>query len=82
MASPRAHRIHHSRLSRHHGKNFAAFTVWDRLFGTYCIEDDAQALPTGLDDERFDTGRPLHDAVVAMRLWVANVKAAAVSSPA
>jgi sterol desaturase/sphingolipid hydroxylase (fatty acid hydroxylase superfamily) len=56
--------------------------VWDRLFGTYCIEDDAQALPTGLDDERFDTGRPLHDAVVAMRLWVANVKAAAVSSPA
>lgn len=36
LVSPAAHRIHHSDLPEHRGKNFGNFTpLWDRLFGTW-----------------------------------------------
>ena len=36
------HRVHHGRNPRYLDRNFAGiFIVWDRLFGTFCAEDEA-----------------------------------------
>ena len=48
FVSPHVHHIHHSLAERHQGRNFATvFSVWDRMFGTYCDEE------VGLNDLRF-----------------------------
>jgi sterol desaturase/sphingolipid hydroxylase (fatty acid hydroxylase superfamily) len=50
IANPRTHRIHHSRLPEHSGKNFAAFfPAWDILFGTYLHPRKNETPPTGCD---------------------------------
>jgi len=48
LISPHAHHIHHSLAEHHHGKNFGVvFSFWDRLFGSYRVED------FGLDELKF-----------------------------
>lgn len=41
FATPSNHRVHHGSQEKYLDKNFAAtFIIWDRLFGTYCHEDE------------------------------------------
>lgn len=50
IAGPQVHRVHHSRLERHHDRNFAAFfPVWDVLFGTYHHPARGEFPPTGVE---------------------------------
>ncbi|XP_028967813.1 alkylglycerol monooxygenase-like [Galendromus occidentalis] len=47
--TPSHHRVHHARQARYLDKNYGAvFIVWDRLFGTFCEEDDADAPSYGI----------------------------------
>lgn len=49
MISPAAHRLHHARDEALAGTNFGGlFTLWDRLFGTYCPPDAHLNCPTGI----------------------------------
>ncbi|MDE2445537.1 MAG: sterol desaturase family protein [Alphaproteobacteria bacterium] len=49
VVTPRLHRVHHSPLARQTDSNFGGtFTIWDRLFGTFCLE---RAAGMGLDHE-------------------------------
>ena len=49
LAGPQWHRIHHSVLAEHQGKNFAQFFPWlDLLFGTYYFPSPGEFPPTGL----------------------------------
>jgi len=51
FVTPRYHHIHHSADPQHYTLNLASlFTIWDRLFGTYC---DPDTVPAEL---RFGTG--------------------------
>ena len=51
IADNRFHRIHHSRESRHHDRNFGAFTsLWDQLFGTAYFPEKDEWPDTGVDD--------------------------------
>jgi sterol desaturase/sphingolipid hydroxylase (fatty acid hydroxylase superfamily) len=50
FVGPQLHRLHHSRLARHQGKNFAQFfPIFDVLFGTYCAPARDEFPPTGID---------------------------------
>jgi sterol desaturase/sphingolipid hydroxylase (fatty acid hydroxylase superfamily) len=41
FATPSNHRVHHGSQEKYLDKNFAAtFILWDRIFGTYCNEDE------------------------------------------
>lgn len=41
FATPSNHRVHHGTQEKYLDKNFAAtFIIWDRIFGTYHIEDE------------------------------------------
>jgi sterol desaturase/sphingolipid hydroxylase (fatty acid hydroxylase superfamily) len=49
LMSPAMHQLHHSSAARHHGKNLGlAFSLWDRLFGTFAPPEAAFAQPLGL----------------------------------
>ncbi len=72
VAGPRLHRLHHSFLRDEHDNNFAAFPVWDRLFGTYRLQIEGPAR-FGVDDPRFDTGNPLRDIAVATLIWFQTI---------
>lgn len=49
LVTPQSHRIHHSRLARHHDRNFGVvLSVWDRLFGTQ-YRDCNEYPETGVD---------------------------------
>lgn len=53
IVGPQYHRVHHSRLAEHVDKNFAdRFVIWDRLFGTACLDPDTYP-PTGLRESGF-----------------------------
>ncbi len=53
LITPQSHRVHHSREARHRDHNFGViFCVWDRLFGTYCRQEDVYP-ETGIDDDAF-----------------------------
>lgn len=42
VSNPCFHRLHHSKDPRHWDRNYGAyFTVWDRIFGTACMDFDA-----------------------------------------
>lgn len=42
FATPSQHRVHHAQNERFLDKNFGGlFSVWDRLFGTFQVEDEA-----------------------------------------
>ena len=52
LNSPQYHRVHHSALSQHYDKNFAAlFPVFDAIFGTAYRPQANEFPPTGLQDE-------------------------------
>lgn len=56
ICGPQIHRLHHSRLSHHFDKNFAAYTpIWDVLFGTYYAPARDEYPPTGVDGVRIGT---------------------------
>ena len=47
--SPAMHQLHHSSAARHHGKNLGlAFSLWDRLFGTFAPPEAGLTRPLGL----------------------------------
>jgi len=49
MNTPSHHRVHHGRNPRYLDANYAGvFIVWDRLFGTFVPEDDAEPVRYGL----------------------------------
>jgi sterol desaturase/sphingolipid hydroxylase (fatty acid hydroxylase superfamily) len=73
---PAAHRIHHSNAREHYDRNFGTLAIWDRLFGTFALPPDARQVTTGIDDSRYDTGRPFHELFVAVRIWLAGLSAA------
>lgn len=51
LISPAHHQIHHSALPEHWNKNHGlAFTVWDRLFGTFCAPKKDMSFPIGIGD--------------------------------
>lgn len=53
LVTPQSHRIHHSIEPRHRDQNFGVmFSIWDRMFGTQCPEDDVYP-DTGIHDDRF-----------------------------
>jgi len=63
IQSPRDHLIHHSRVPRHHNKNFANyFPIWDHLFGTY-YEGDADGARLGLDRDYFNQTDPFRESI-------------------
>jgi sterol desaturase/sphingolipid hydroxylase (fatty acid hydroxylase superfamily) len=52
FGGPQVHRIHHSRLARHHDRNFAAmFPIFDVIFGTYYHPARDEYPPTGVEEE-------------------------------
>lgn len=45
LNTPAQHRIHHSTKKEHINKNFSGvFCIWDRIFGTFHMDDDKQFL--------------------------------------
>ncbi len=47
--TPSHHRVHHGRNPRYLDRNFAGvFIIWDRMFGTFEPEDDAEPVRYGL----------------------------------
>ena len=56
FVSPRMHRVHHSNSPAFYNRNFSFdFVLWDRLFGTYTLCEEAAQLPIGLLDNPFNT---------------------------
>ena len=50
LISPRMHQVHHSADPAHHHRNFGtALAIWDRLFGTLVIPDNAARFRFGID---------------------------------
>ena len=51
LISPAHHQIHHSALPEHRDKNIGfAFTIWDRLFGTFYAPEKGMSFPMGIGD--------------------------------
>jgi sterol desaturase/sphingolipid hydroxylase (fatty acid hydroxylase superfamily) len=51
LISPAHHQIHHSALPEHRDKNMGfAFTIWDRLFGTFYAPEKGMSFPMGIGD--------------------------------
>ena len=53
VAGPQLHRIHHSRLTEHFDRNYAAFLpIYDQLFGTFYYPRRDEFPPTGVEGEQ------------------------------
>ena len=51
LISPAHHQIHHSALPEHYDKNHGfAFTIWDRLCGTFYAPQKGMSFPMGIGD--------------------------------
>ena len=62
LVTPQSHRIHHSRLARHHDRNFGVIlSVWDHLFGTQ-YRNYGEYPETGVEAE-FPVERSVADVV-------------------
>ena len=49
MNTPSHHRVHHATNARYLDRNYAGtFIVWDKLFGTFAAEDEAEQVRYGL----------------------------------
>jgi sterol desaturase/sphingolipid hydroxylase (fatty acid hydroxylase superfamily) len=60
LVSPRMHRIHHSSSPAYYNRNFSFdLVLWDRLFGTYALCEDAAQLSVGLVDNPFNSSGSL-----------------------
>jgi sterol desaturase/sphingolipid hydroxylase (fatty acid hydroxylase superfamily) len=73
---PRAHHIHHATDPACHDTNFAGLVIWDRMFGTRLMREDALSLPTGVAQPGLNTGNPLRDLATATRLLGDNLAGA------
>lgn len=68
MNTPSHHRVHHGRNARYLDANYAGvFIIWDKLFGTFVPEDDAEPVDYGLV-RNIGTFNPFR---VAFHEWVA-----------
>jgi sterol desaturase/sphingolipid hydroxylase (fatty acid hydroxylase superfamily) len=74
--SPHYHRIHHSLLPEHQGRNFAGlFPIFDVMFGSHYVPGPAEFPPTGLTSGEIPSGVleamlwPLHDRMRTPRTW-------------
>ena len=56
--------------------NFARLAMWDQLFDTFLLMD-ARDVKTGVDDPRYDTGRPMRDMWPAVRITFEGLREAA-----
>ncbi|MGE0153724.1 MAG: sterol desaturase family protein [Reyranellaceae bacterium] len=57
FVSPAQHQIHHSRLPRHHDRNYGeVFALWDWMFGTLYLPKGRETFEIGLSDA---AGNPL-----------------------
>jgi len=67
MNTPSHHRVHHGRNPRYLDSNYAGvFIIWDRLFGTFVPEDNAEPVEYGLV-RNLATFNPLR---VAFHEWI------------
>lgn len=74
ITGPQLHRIHHSRLPEHQGKNFAQFyPVLDIMFGTYYRPSQDEYPPTGTQELATDAS-VLETLVRPFKLWIAPLK--------
>src|SRR5260370_24722111 len=69
----RLHRVHHARSHELRDKTFSGLVWWDKLFGTYKLIEDHRSVAVGVDDARFDTGRPMADCWMAMVIWFRTI---------
>ncbi len=76
LCGPRGHWVHHGLTPEHHDTNFAAIMLWDRLFGTYMPFPDVRPA-TGVADPIYNTGRPVHEMIAVLRVWIAGLIEAA-----
>lgn len=68
MNTPSHHRVHHGSNLKYLDRNFAGtFIIWDRLFGTFQVEDRDEPVEYGLI-ENITTHNPLK---VAFHEWIA-----------
>jgi sterol desaturase/sphingolipid hydroxylase (fatty acid hydroxylase superfamily) len=80
LDNPQVHRIHHSRLSEHFDRNFAAyFPIWDVAFGTYFHPRRGEFPPTGVADEP-PVSRVVDGALLPFRTWYRALLAGPVNS--
>jgi sterol desaturase/sphingolipid hydroxylase (fatty acid hydroxylase superfamily) len=50
VVTPNMHKIHHSVAQKENDTNFSnIFSIWDKIFGTYCKKDEYQSIRYGLD---------------------------------
>jgi len=69
LSAPQVHRIHHSRLTEHFDRNFAAFfPIWDVIFGSYFHPRRGEFPPTGIAGEP-DVTTVLDGALLPFRTW-------------
>jgi hypothetical protein len=67
--APQVHRIHHSRLSEHFDRNFAAFfPIWDVVFGTYFHPRRGEFPPTSIPNEP-RVSNVIEGALLPFRSW-------------
>ncbi|TWT14907.1 sterol desaturase family protein [Reyranella sp. CPCC 100927] len=76
IAGPALHRVHHGAAPEHHDRNYAALVLWDRLFGTFSLPDDARSVRTGIDNPRTGDQGPVRDMLAAGRAWLEGLVAA------
>lgn len=70
--TPAAHRIHHSTAPDHYNSNFAIFSIWDRLFGTY-IAPKGETINFGIpepDQQDFNTGHFFAEIMACFWRWI------------
>jgi sterol desaturase/sphingolipid hydroxylase (fatty acid hydroxylase superfamily) len=74
LSSPLWHRLHHSSLPEHEGKNLAGyFPFYDMIFGTYVAAPRGKLYPTGLyDGERDSTVLAAH--AHPFRVWISSLR--------
>jgi sterol desaturase/sphingolipid hydroxylase (fatty acid hydroxylase superfamily) len=68
MNTPSHHRVHHATNPRYLDRNYAGiFIIWDRLFGTFVPEDDAEPCRYGIV-KNIGSFNPIR---IALHEWVA-----------
>lgn len=76
IIGPAAHRVHHSLIAAHHDRNFGVLAIWDNLFGTHVLPVEARDVTIGIDDPRYDTGRPFRELFVSAGIWLRGLSGA------
>ncbi len=72
LATPSQHRVHHGTNAHYIDKNFGGlFSVWDRLFGTFQVEDEEPVLTATASVETHD---PLAQNLLPMRELAQHAK--------